>query len=185
MLTAFIRALSRLFGRPVAVPSSIDLRKYLPDHKAESICNLDTNLTCDIGKELGTSFEQTLGSVKLVMDREKANTACLKSLILLEKMFDIFPYATAKGILEKSFSNAPIAFTNIGILDRNRLSFGTPEVTEAYMTGSIKYSPYFQMAISTYDNQASLSVNLYGTASDRKKISDFLDDVILELQTIL
>lgn len=185
MLTAYIRALDRLFGRPVVVPSSIDLRKHLPDHKAESICNLDTNLTCDIGKELGTSFEHTLNRVKLVMDREKSNAACLKSLILLEKMFDIFPYAAAKGILDKSFSNAPIAFTNIGILDKNRLSFGTSELKGAFMTGSIKYSPYFQMAISTYDNQACLSVNLYGTTSDRKRISDLLDDVILELQTIL
>ena len=185
MLTAFIRALNRLFGRPVAIPSTIDLRKYLPDHKAEGFCNLITNLTCDIENELGASFEHTLDRVKLVMDREKASTACLKSLILLEKLFDILPYRTAKGILEKSFSNAPIAFTNIGILDKNRLSFGTAEVREAYMTGSIKYSSYFQMAISTYDNQATLSVNLYGTTSDRKTISDFLDDVIRELQTIL
>jgi NRPS condensation-like uncharacterized protein len=88
--------------------------------------------------------------------KEKASIACLKSLILLEKGFDILPYKTAKNILEKSFSNAPIAFTNIGILDRNRLSFGTSEIREAYMTGSIKYSPYFQMAISTYNNQATL-----------------------------
>ena len=182
MLTAFIRTLSRLFSRPVAVPSTIDLRKYLPQHKSEGICNLITNLTCDIGVELGTSFEDTLNKVKQVMDREKASASCLKSLMLLEKAFDILPYSKAKSILDKSFSNAPIAFTNIGILDKNRLSFGTAVVSDAYMTGSIKYSPYFQMAISTYDNQASLSVNLYGTASDRKKISDFLDDVILELQ---
>lgn len=184
ILTAYIRTLNHLFGRPIAIPCTVDLRKYLPDRKAEGLCNLSTNLTCDIGKELGTSFGQTLDRVKQAMAREKNSTACVKSLILLEKIFDILPYKTAKSILNKSFSNAPIALTNIGILDSARLSFGTSVITEAYMTGSIKYSPYFQMAISTFDNQATLSVNLYGTSFDRKIISDFLDDVMLELQMI-
>lgn len=184
ILTAYIRTLNHLFGRPVSIPCTVDLRKYLPDRKAEGFCNLTTNLTCDIGKEMGISFGQTLDKVKRAMDREKTSIACMKSLILLEKIFDILPYKTAKNILSKSFSNPPIALTNIGILDSTRLSFGTSEITEAYMNGSIKNSPYFQMAISTFDNQATLSVNLYGTSSDKKIISDFLDDVVLELRMI-
>ena len=184
ILTVYIRILNHVFGRPVAVTSTVDLRKYLPDRKAAGFCNLSTNLTCDIEEELGASFEQTLDKVKRVMDREKASTACLKSLIQLEEVFDFLPYNVAKSIIENSYSHPLIAFTNIGILDNTRLSFGTTEITEAYMTGAIKYSPYFQMAISTFDNQATLSINLYGTSSDRKIVSDFLDDIMLELQTI-
>lgn len=51
------------------------------------------------------------------------------------------------------------------------------------MTGSIKYAPYFQLDISTFDDQATLSVNLYGTQSDRNKVSRFLDDIVHELQS--
>lgn len=184
MLAAYLRVLYRRFGRTVAVPSTVDLRKYLPGRRAEGFCNLCTNLTCDIGPELGGSFGETLDRVKRAMDREKASIACLKSLLLLEKGFDVLPYRTAEGILGKVFSNARIAFTNIGVLDRDRLSFGSAEIVEAYMTGSIKYSPYFQLAISTYGDQAVLSVNLYGTLSDRKKISAFLDDILLELRAV-
>lgn len=184
VLAAYLRILYRRFGRTVAVPGTVDLRKYLPGRRAEGFCNLCTNLTCDIGPEPGASFGETLDRVKMAMDREKAGIACLKSLLLLEKGFDILPYRTAKRILDGVFTNAKIAFTNIGVLDRDRLSFGSSEMTEAYMTGSIKYSPYFQMAISTYDDQAVLSVNLYGTPSDRKKISGFLDDILLELRSV-
>ncbi|MNP48789.1 hypothetical protein D3C76_1429300 [compost metagenome] len=87
----------------------------------------------------------------------------------------------ARGIIKKKFTNPLIAFTNIGILDKTRLKFGKVEITKAYMTGSIKYSPYFQLAISTFDNQAILSVNLYGTQSDRNTISFFLDKLVQEL----
>ena len=183
LLAALIRVLSRLFGRPVAVPCAVDLRKYLPGRKAEGFCNLVTNLTCDVGEEPGASFGQTLDRVRRAMDRQKASPVCLKSMILLEKIFDLLPYKAAKYLFEKNFSNAPIAFTNLGVLDDGRLRFGTSEITGAYMTGSIKYSPYFQMAVSTFRNQPTLSVNLYGTPSDRKMVSGVLDDVILELGT--
>ena len=64
ILTAYIRTLYETFGYAFAIPSTIDLRKYLPDHKAEGICNLCTNLTCDIGSDIGTSFEDTLLKVR-------------------------------------------------------------------------------------------------------------------------
>ncbi|SHH45910.1 hypothetical protein [Clostridium intestinale] len=181
ILTAYLRVLSQIFGRVISITCTVDMRKYLPSRKAEGICNLCTNLTCDIGSEIGTEFEQTLGKVKRVMDKEKLNIACVKSINLMEKVFDIFPYKLARGIVKKKFTNPLIAFTNIGILDKTRLKFGKVEITKAYMTGSIKYSPYFQLAISTFDNQAILSVNLYGTQSDRNTISFFLDKLVKEL----
>lgn len=184
-LSAYIRSLYKIFGHAVAIPCTVDLRKYLVNHKAEGICNLCTNLSCNVGKEIGQSFNQTLDKVKRVMDKEKSSTSCLKSITLLEKVFDILPYKTAKKIVDKSFSNAPIAFTNIGVLDKSRLTFGRTEIAQAYMTGSIKYAPYFQLAVSTFDNQVTLSVNLYGTQSDKNTVSLFFDNIIHELQSAI
>jgi Uncharacterized protein containing a NRPS condensation (elongation) domain len=181
VLTAYIRTLYQRFGHVIAVPSTVDLRKYMKNRQAEGICNLCTNLTCDIGAEIGTTFVETLEKVRQCMDKEKSSISCMKSISLLEKVFDLLPYSLAKGIVEKSFINAPIAFTNIGVLDKVRLSFDGLEITNAYMTGSIKYSPYFQLAISTFDNKPTLSINLFGTQADRTKVSVFLDDLIKEL----
>jgi NRPS condensation-like uncharacterized protein len=182
ILTAYMRVLFQIFDRVVTTTCTVDMRKYLPDHRADGICNLCTNLTCNIGSEIGTEFEQTLIKVKKAMDKEKSNIASVKSIFIMEKVFDIFPYKLARDIIRKKFTNPLIAFTNIGILDKTRLTFGKAAIIRAYMTGSIKYSPYFQLAISTFDDQATLSVNLYGTQSDRNKISLFLDKLVQELQ---
>lgn len=182
ILTAYTRVLFQIFNRVIATTCTVDMRKYLPNHKAKGICNLCTNLTCDIGSEIGTEFQETLMKVKNTMDKEKSNIACIKSVFIMEKVFNALPYKVARDIIKKKFSNPQIAFTNIGILDITRLTFGKVAITEAYMTGSIKYSPYFQLAISTFDDQPTLSVNLYGTQSDKNKISVFLDRLVQELQ---
>jgi NRPS condensation-like uncharacterized protein len=182
MLTALNRVLFHIFGRTITIPCANDLRKYLPSHKADGICNLVTNISCNIGEELGATFDDTLEKVKSTMNKEKADNSCLKSLSLMETLFDRLPYKTAIKILDKGFTNPPIAFTNIGVLDKDKLVFETAEIKSAYMTGSIKYVPYFQLALSTFDNEAAFSINLYGTQSDRNQIAAFLDQFILELQ---
>ena len=52
------------------------------------------------------------------------------------------------------------------------------------MCGSIKYKPHFQLAVSTYDGELTLSSNLYGNASDRKRVLSFLDEVENELPSV-
>lgn len=184
ILTAYIRTLYETFGYAFAIPSTVDLRKYLPSHKAEGICNLCTNLTCDIGSDIGISFEDTLLKVRDSMNKEKSSKACLKSISMLEKVFDVLPYKLAESIVNKSFNNALIAFTNIGIIEENRFCFDELKIKNTYMTGSVKYSPYFQLAVSTFDNKPVLSVNLFGSEADRDKISAFLDKVVLELYAV-
>ncbi len=69
--------------------------------------------------------------------------------------------------------------------DRGYTADDIIEVVEAYITGSIKYNTYVQLAISTFDNKITLSINLYGTKADQNKISSFLDRFINELQDII
>lgn len=185
ILTAYIRTLYQLFGHVITIPSTVDLRKYLPDRRAKGICNLCTNLSCNIGVEIGNTFADTLEKVKKSMDKEKDSMACIKSISLLEKLFDILPYQLAKSIVVKGFKNAPIAFTNIGIIDKERFCLENLQIKDAYMTGSIKYSPYFQLAISTYDNKPTLSVNLFGSQKDQNEISDSLDQILQELYGVI
>jgi NRPS condensation-like uncharacterized protein len=184
MMTALLRVLFRFFGDAAPLPCAIDLRRFLPEHKAGGVCNLMSNLCCYVGPDLGDSFESTLFKVKKEMDIQKNNLGCIKNIALLEKLFTVLPYKMAYDLLKKYFSNPPVAFTNIGILDKNRLVFGSSKMTDSYMTGSIKYIPNFQVSLTTFDDQATLCVNLYGTRNDRQIIIDFLDDFMQKLQNI-
>jgi NRPS condensation-like uncharacterized protein len=49
------------------------------------------------------------------------------------------------------------------------------------LCGSIKYKPYFQLAMSSYEDELTFSVNLSGGAGDRARIRSFLDDIDAEL----
>lgn len=75
-----------------------------------------------------------------------------------------------------------IGMTNIGIIDSDRIIFGKTPIEDSLITGSIKYPPYFQLALTTYNNSITFSVNLYGSKDDMDLIQKFfvlLDNELL------
>ena len=67
--------------------------------------------------------------------------------------------------------------TNLGEIDSRRLSFGPSLVASAFVCGSIKYKPHFQLALSGFDGTITLSSNLYGSPDDRERVDSFLREV--------
>lgn len=176
VMAAYIRALvGHLRVKPFPVACMVDLRKYLPGRRAEGMCNLTSTLVCNIGNDAGETLEETVKKVKTSLDAEKSSTACLKGPLLSRIVFGLLPYQKAKDKISSSFVNPGIAMTNIGIIDKKRLVFEGLDVTDMYMTGSIKYKPYFQVALSTFNNSATFSINFHGTAGDRETIAGFLE----------
>lgn len=175
LLAAYMRSLSKVLGvKHISLPCPVDLRKYLPGRKADGIANFISNMICDIGEDMGDTFNDTLLKVKKCMDNEKKSFSCLNGPLMLEIVFGILPYKMAKGIVNRAFTNPLLAMTNIGIIDKNKLQFEGLNVKDTFICGSIKYKPYFQVAVTTFDNEVTLSVNFYGTENDRKKIREFL-----------
>jgi NRPS condensation-like uncharacterized protein len=175
LLTAYIRSLCKVLKiNHLSLPCPVDLRRYLPNRKSEGICNLTSNMICEVGYEIGQTYEETLLKVKNSMDSEKDNFSCLKGPLMLEIIFSILPYKKAKQIISKSFNNPTIAMTNIGIIDKNKLIFDGLNIKDTFICGSIKYKPYFQIAVTTFDNEITLSINFCGTESDKIKITEFL-----------
>ena len=185
VLTAFIRTLNTVLEKyPEFVPCAVDLRKYLRGKKSEGICNLTSNLFCEIGSEIGETFKETLGKVNTSMNTQKSSLACLNGALLL-RIISVLPFAVRSKTIKKNFFNPPIAFTNIGIIDKKSLSFGDVVPVDAFITGSIKYTPYFQLAISTFDDKITFTINLYGTQNDKEKVDDFLNKLNDEVMNAL
>jgi len=181
VMTAYIRALSGIFGKMDIIPCALDIRRFLPTGQTAGICNLVTNIPCNTGVCLPGSFKDTLSQVKNCMDGHKNDPCSMKNLILMEYLFTALPCFIAIPVLKKLFHNPPIAFTNIGILDTQKLSLGSSKMTEGFMTGSIKYRNYVQVSLSTFADEAVFCVNQYGTQTDRKTVASLLDAIIAEL----
>ena len=182
LLAAYLRALHRVLpDRTAVIQCVLDLRKFLPHKKAAGPCNLTSDLVCDIGPDVGEKFSDTLKLVKHAMDKEKEQASCLHLIMLLEVVFHILPYSLAKRAVLREYHNPPLAMSNIGVIDSKRLSFDGTLVTKAYITGSVKYCPLFQLALSTFRDEVTLSAAFHGTQADQEKISRFLKSIDDEL----
>ncbi len=181
-MTAYIRLLSRRTGKErIVIPCPVDLRKYIPKTQKHGICNLTSNYCCDVTVRGEDSFRDTLAEVSRQMKLQKDSSKSLKSVIMLELAFRVLPYRFLKRNFEKFFTIPVVSYTNLGVMDGQLLRFGDIDVTEAFLTGAIKYVPYFQVAVSTYDDCCTLTCNLHGTPGDRIWIESFLEGLAKEL----
>jgi len=183
-LTAYVRFLNRKTGiERIIVPCPVDLRKYLTDSHKHGICNLTSNYICDTSIQEDEMFSDTLYEVSRQMKRQKESDGCLKPIMMLLFAFAVIPF----GILHRSFSKIfkiPVtSYTNLGVVDKARLGFGDIGIKEVFLTGAIKHTPYFQIALSTYNNVCTISCNLFGTPRDQMLIGSFLDEIIEEVIT--
>jgi NRPS condensation-like uncharacterized protein len=186
VLTVFYRCLFRRLavraGTQLRVPVMVDMRRYLA--KSEHLSSL-TNLTSTVSTHLDyrpeNCFDDTLGSVKTIMDRRKRSNLGLNGFVKLDRTYRILGDRIANRLLRSVLKHPLISMTNMGILDSGRLWFGDRRPCDAFLCGSIKYKPYFQLALSSYDGELTLSANLVGSNDDRDRILSFFDEMEIEL----
>jgi NRPS condensation-like uncharacterized protein len=186
VLTALYRSLFRLLdlrpGAELAIPVMVDMRRYLANGDEFTVLtNLSSTAITRLKRQSEEAFAGTLSRVKTEMDAKKGGDIGLNAFVKLNLLYRLCGDRLANRKLRTGLKNPLICMTNIGVLDAARLSFGDLRPTDAYLCGSIKYKPYFQLAMSSYQDELTLSVNLYGSASDRARILSFLEDIDAEL----
>ena len=182
VLAAYARALRKMTGAcRIILPCPVDLRKYLRKETPPGICNLTSNYILELGIGEGDTFRTTLLEVSRRTKLWKESDGCLKSVVLLEFICRALSFRTIKKNFNKLFTIPRVSYSNLGVLDEDRLSFGGTAADDVFMTGAVKNVPYFQVAVSTFKNRATLSCNLHGTENDRRRIEDLLSDMADEL----
>lgn len=178
ILTAYVRLLHRESGMErIILPCPVDLRKYLIDPEKQGICNLTSNYFCDIPVQNEDAYIDVLEQVSEQMRAQKASDHCLKAVLLLNMCFDHLKFSGIQKNFKKYFMVPKISFTNFGIIDRRKVRFGTVYATDLYLTGAVKHVPYFQLAVSTFDDVCTLSSNLYGTPKDKARVRSYLEEI--------
>jgi NRPS condensation-like uncharacterized protein len=184
VLAAYYRALAKttaMEGRPLNLPIMIDMRRYLPEKTADSFTNLSSTVITRIAVDRGETFQETLMKVSREMKARKAKQMGINGFVKLALLFKLFNGKTAYSIIKKNLKNPYICMTNIGILDQKKLIFEGSPATDAFMCGSIKYRPHFQIALSSFAGRMTFSSNLYGSSEDRRIILNFFSLLDQEL----
>ncbi|AHI54963.1 condensation domain-containing protein [Listeria ivanovii] len=163
----------------MSIDCPVDLRKYLPEDTVPGITNLTANITCHITtNDKLTSFESTLQTVKKSLQPQKNSLDALRIYYLLEIIFKKKPYIVAKKASEKLYSIPKISFTNIGIINDEKLIFQGSILKDCFICGSLKYAPFFQVAATTFRGELTLSINLHGTKEDHAWQAEFLNKML-------
>ncbi|MDP4088574.1 MAG: hypothetical protein Q8930_04790 [Bacillota bacterium] len=182
ILTAYARVLYKRTGNErIIIPCPVDLRKYLQPGEKHGICNLTSNFICDVHLYEKDLFTDTLMQISSQMKVQKANKNCLKSVKMLELAIRLIPFRAMKKAFNKFFTIPVTSFSNLGVIDKSLLNFDNIMITYTYLTGAVKYAPYFQIAVSTFNDSCVLSSNLFGTPEDEKSIKEFLMSLKEEL----
>jgi len=186
VLTALYRRLFRWLGlspgEECLIPVMVDMRRYLGGTvESPSLTNLSSMVSTKLSFRPDEQFDGTLARVKKEMDARKRSNPGLNACIKLALLFRTFGDHITNRLLRSKMKYPYICMTNVGILDPTRLLFGDLRPQDAYLCGAIKYKPYFQLAMSSYNGEITLSINLYGSASDRDRMLSFLAEIDAEL----
>lgn len=184
-LAAYYRVMfNRLKLKPkdnLNIAIMIDMRRHLKSIDIDSLCNLASSVVTGIEYCEKDDFFQTASKVKNDVDLKKNSYFGIKGFLEIDLAFKLLSYKTIKKLLKKHFNNPVLGMTNIGVIDKNKLKFGNIELEQAFMCGSIKYAPYFQLALSSFDDTITLTVNLFGDRNDQEAVNDFLLQIVDEL----
>jgi len=178
VLAAYFRTVFRLLEDKtditLSIPCTIDLRRYLAGERAAAICNLSSWIRAELTLKTRESFDDTVVNVHREMESRKNHYPGLDGFGLLSLVFKLLPYSRAKGLVRSGIKSPLITMTNLGIIEKDRLTFGG-QPGDAFMTASNKYPPYFQLSFSTYDNAITFSVNLPDTSDNQALATRFWD----------
>jgi NRPS condensation-like uncharacterized protein len=187
LLTALYRTLfavnNTAEGKPMMVQVSIDLRRYLPKHMAEAICNLSGALYIAIERKTEETFEETLQRICLSMNELKQDYPGLESAAGLEYLFSqgfsyLEKYMAESAAQGKKYNVTFPLLSNFGILDKYR--FGELEMLGGYITSPIIYPPGFMLGAATFNDEMTLSIGYCGK-ENIEQINRFLDAYLKEL----
>lgn len=167
---------------------TVDLRRYLPERKAQAICNLSSFYFVNLGHDLGADFTETLTRVKQQIDRLKTDYFGLSFIFGgYLALHPYYPFALTKRIMRWFFRyllrkrNFPAAMTNMGEIDDHLLDFGSPRIASAFLAVPVSNPPILAPGLTGFRNSLTISAGFYESAYPRPDMEAFLDLIDNEL----
>ncbi len=159
LMTCFARAVFDLGAvpphQPMPMVQPVDLRRYLPEKKADSFINLSSLSWITLRHAPGAAFEQDLAQIHDALEQTgKANPGvglAMVMQVLAPLGYGAFTLmAGARARMARRQGREFPSLSNIGPLDPAALRLGTAEVTRARFYAPVAYPPTFVMVAGSY-----------------------------------
>jgi NRPS condensation-like uncharacterized protein len=183
LLTAFFRALARVYpqpaGRAMSLPFSAEHRRYLKDAEGMPITNLAITIWLGLESVESEAFDGTLRRVVEQTAVWRESLWGVKAVVQSAGLARI-GYKPMKAMMRalngmgaKSGTTSPV-FTNIGILDEAKLLFGDAAPSDARLSGPAAFGASFVPTISTYRDTLTVSMGFCEEDMDPAAIEQVL-----------
>lgn len=191
ILTAYYRAMIKATSPKaeeiMEIPITIDLRRYLPDHKTESIRNFSGSEFTRLAVIPDETFSETLARVVPMMNDIKSSRPGLQSAIGLERVEKMtfsetvsYYKLVAQWPYYCSDKCSPV-LSNLGVMSDNLLKFGKMAVTDAYIVPPTVRAPGLLLMVSTYNGIMTLSAGYYEASMPAGVVEALLHSIKNEL----
>lgn len=183
IMACVFRALYELCGLKdedsLTVSCAIDLRKHIVEGGLNGGLTNHTAWMAVRTMSKGDSLQDTIVNViRSTKGFKRDKFMGLYSLPLLKLAYTILPHDVAEMAIKIGYDNPLIAVSNIGLLDDKRLTPSGLRLVDGFMSGAVKYKPFFLMSITTLLNRVTLSTAIRGNQRDVDIANKYFDLVI-------
>jgi NRPS condensation-like uncharacterized protein len=184
LLAAYARVAARILDTDfVVLPCPANLRQFFTEEPALTIANMTGSyvLPVTIGSDDG--FDATLKQIHESLRLRKKYRRPFTKIRAVELVCRMLPSAIVYILIRKFNYILPISYTNMGIVDNQKLRFEGCAATDCFLTGSYRHSPDFHLSVSTFRDNLSLCATVLGSDRRRELCQDALKHIKKELVT--
>lgn len=161
---------------PITVSCAVDLRKHIIEGGKKGGFTNHTAWMALRTLNKGESMQDTIINViRATKSYKRDKFLGLYSLPLLKLAYTIFPTDLAEFAIKLGYDNPYLAVSNIGVLDDKALSFDRLKIVDGFMSGAVKYKPFFLLSITTLLGVSTISTAIRGNQEDVKIANKFFD----------
>jgi NRPS condensation-like uncharacterized protein len=170
-------------GQTLGIPNMVNMRRYIPGEESEGFCNLTSMIVPSLDVSAKGDLYGIIALCKKNMDALKEHYPGFHGWSLLQGVFKWAPNGIAKFLISTFFKNPLIGISNIGIIDADIMRLGDAKTESVTITGSIKYPPYMQLSLISFQNEIIFNIANYGTSKDHIMFQQILDGLAESMKT--
>ncbi|MCI1245543.1 MAG: condensation domain-containing protein [Bacilli bacterium] len=185
VMTAYAFALSFYSEREsISFSCPVSFVKELPKRPSPAFSNLTGVFFFDERIEAGSSFSQVLQRVHSSFAKQKGSLDSYRGPFLLSLAFGLLhPSSFAINLVSKIAPAPIVSYSNLGIIEKDAISFGSAKPEKAFISTAVKKAPSFQLSISTFSDDLTMTSSFFGTHSDERLTNEILaktSDLVLD-----